>query len=100
MLNKHNIESSDFINSADNLKASGKYLLGIAAADERVLNSKFNVRYFFGGDGGIDEYCIDADESFQSISKICPAAKMYEREIYDLFGLLPSEHPDLRPLML
>ena len=100
MLNKHNIESSDFINSADNLKASGKYLLGIAAADERVLNSKFNVRYFFGGGGGIDEYCIDADESFQSISKICPAAKMYEREIYDLFGLLPSGHPDLRPLML
>ena len=25
---------------------------------------------------------------------------MYEREIYDLFGLLPEGHPDLRPLML
>ncbi len=100
MLNKHNIGSSDFINSADNLKASGKYLLGIAASDERTLNSKFNVKYFFGGGGGIEEYCVDADESFQSMSKICPAAKMYEREIYDLFGLLPSGHPDLRPLML
>ena len=25
---------------------------------------------------------------------------MYEREIYDLFGLTPDGHPDLRPLML
>jgi len=43
MLNKHNIESSDFINLTDNIKASGKYLLGVAAADERSLNSKYAV---------------------------------------------------------
>ena len=100
LINKHIIESNAFVNSADNLKGSGKYLLGIAAADERSLNSKFGIRYFFGGNNGIDEYSVKVDESFQSISKVCPAAKMYEREIYDLFGLTPDGHPDLRPLML
>jgi Ni,Fe-hydrogenase III large subunit/Ni,Fe-hydrogenase III component G len=100
IIDKHDIKSDDFINSAENLKTSGKYLLGIAAADERVINSKFSVRYFFGGTGGIEEYCVKTEDSFRSISKICPAAKMYEREIYDLFGLLPEGHPDLRPLML
>ena len=99
-LNKHDIKSDDFVNSAENIKTSGKYLLGIAAADERVINSKFSVRYFFGGTECIEEYCVKTEESFRSISKICPAAKMYEREIYDLFGLLPEGHPDLRPLML
>ena len=100
MINKHIVELNDFVNSADNVKGSGKYLLGIAASDERSLNSNFNIRYFFGGNGGIDEYLVKVGESFQSISKICPAAKMYEREIFDLFGLKPIGHPDLRPLML
>ena len=99
-LNKYDIKPDDFVNSAENIKTSGKYLLGIAVADERVINSKFSVRYFFGGTEGIEEYCVKTEESFRSISKICPAAKMYEREIYDLFGLLPEGHPDLRPLML
>ncbi len=99
-LNKHIIELNDFVNSADNIRKPGKYLLGISATDERNLNSNFSVRYFFGGTDGIDEYSVKVGERFQSISKICPAAKMYEREIYDLFGLLPAGHPDLRPLML
>ncbi len=100
MLIKKYIGSEDFDSFAENLKTSGKYLLGIVAVDERSLNSEFSIRYFFGGTEGIEEYCIKTEESFRSISKICPAAKMYEREIYDLFGLLPEGHPDLRPLML
>ncbi len=100
MTSKHIIKSSDFIKLANNIKESGRYLLGIVANDERSINSKFNIRYFFGGKNIIDEYSIPVDENFQSVSKICPAAKMYEREINDLFGLTPLGHPDLRPLML
>ena len=100
IVDKHITQSSDFIKSANNIKESGKYLLGIAANDERSINSKFNIRYFFGGKNIIGEYSVPVDENFQSVSKICPAAKMYEREINDLFGLIPLGHPDLRPLML
>jgi Ni,Fe-hydrogenase III large subunit/Ni,Fe-hydrogenase III component G len=100
IVDKHITTSSDFIKSANNIKESGKYLLGIVANDERSINSKFNIRYFFGGKNIIGEYSIPVDENFQSVSKICPAAKMYEREINDLFGLTPLGHPDLRPLML
>ncbi|MHB1662195.1 MAG: hydrogenase large subunit [bacterium] len=99
-INKNVVESGEFIKLAGKIKGQGRYLLGIAATDERIINSKFHIRYFFGGNDIIDEYSVPADESFQSISKMCPAAKMYEREIHDLFGLKPVGHPDLRPLML
>lgn len=98
--NKNAVEMNEFIKLAGKFKEQGSYLLGIAATDERTLNSKFHVRYFLGGKDVIDEYIVQADDSFQSISKICPSAKMYEREIHDLFGLKPIGHPDLRPLML
>ena len=38
--------------------------------------------------------------SYQSITHAIPAAAWYEREIHDMFGLVPDGHPDLRPLVL
>lgn len=99
-INKNIVELNDLAKLATAMKEPKTYLLGIAASDERSINSKFNIRYFFAGKNIIDEYSVLVDESFQSISKIYPAAKMYEREINDLFGLIPLGHPDLRPLML
>lgn len=37
---------------------------------------------------------------YDSITHIVPAAAWYEREIRDMFGLVPKGHPDLRPLVL
>lgn len=37
---------------------------------------------------------------YQSITNAIPAAAWYEREIHDMFGLVPEGHPDLRPLVL
>lgn len=39
-------------------------------------------------------------DEFPSVTSEVPAAAWYEREIHDLFGLVPSGHPDLRPLVL
>jgi Ni,Fe-hydrogenase III large subunit len=39
------------------------------------------------------------DRMFQSITPHIHAAKWYEREIRDLFGLIPQGHPDLRRLV-
>lgn len=37
---------------------------------------------------------------YPSITKIIPGAVWYEREIHDMFGIVPEGHPDLRPLVL
>lgn len=37
---------------------------------------------------------------YDSITHEIPAAAWYEREIKDMFGLVPKGHPDLRPLVL
>jgi NADH-quinone oxidoreductase subunit C len=42
----------------------------------------------------------EADPSIDSIVPIWPGANFYEREVFDLFGIHFSGHPDLRRIML
>ncbi|SDG84816.1 Ni,Fe-hydrogenase III large subunit [Selenomonas sp. WCT3] len=42
----------------------------------------------------------DGDLCYESLTPILPAAAWYEREIQDMFGLVPVGHPDPRPLVL
>lgn len=37
---------------------------------------------------------------FDTLTGIVPAAVWFEREIHDMFGIKPINHPDLRPLVL
>jgi formate hydrogenlyase subunit 5 len=39
-------------------------------------------------------------ESYPSLTALLPAAFWYERELHDLFGLVPADHPRLDPLVL
>lgn len=38
--------------------------------------------------------------SYPSLTHLIPASAWYEREINDMFGIVPEGHPDLRPLVL
>ena len=38
--------------------------------------------------------------SYESLTKAMPAAAWYERELCDMFGIVPEGHPDLRSLVL
>jgi NADH-quinone oxidoreductase subunit C len=42
----------------------------------------------------------EADPSIDSIVPLWPGANFYEREVFDLFGIRFSGHPDLRRIML
>jgi NADH:ubiquinone oxidoreductase subunit C len=41
-----------------------------------------------------------SDAKIDTITDIIPGAVLYERELYEMFGVLVNGHPDLRPVML
>ncbi|MGC2424223.1 MAG: NADH-quinone oxidoreductase subunit C [Nitrospirota bacterium] len=85
---------------------AGKYFLrALFAADERAMDGHFKVYAVFSP-AGEDRFEIltmklkKYDLSYKSITPLVPAAHWYEREMHDMFGIVPEGHPDLRPLCL
>lgn len=74
------------------------------ATDERQIDGTFKV-YAVLSIPGIDKFFIivlplkDDDLTFPSITRDIPSAHWYEREIHDMFGLIPKGHPDMRRLV-
>jgi Ni,Fe-hydrogenase III component G len=79
-------------------------LVSMFASDERPMNGHYAIYYAFAQrqEGQLfvikTMHCPD-DMRFQSICSIVHAAALYEREIQDMFGLVPMEHPDPRRLV-
>ena len=42
---------------------------------------------------------VDEDQPIESLTSLYPAANWFEREAYDLFGVIFSGHPDLRRIL-
>src|SRR5262245_14437259 len=77
----------------------------IVAEDTRGEIGGFTLRYFFElPDSDIFVLVSTPLEKgqrlFPSLSTRWHLASLFEREIHDLFGLIPSDHPDLRRLSL
>jgi Ni,Fe-hydrogenase III large subunit/Ni,Fe-hydrogenase III component G len=74
------------------------------AADEREIEGVFRIYTVFSIPG-VDKFVmiilsIKEDEpAFTSLTSGIPAAHWYEREIRDMFGLIPEGHPDMRRLI-
>jgi Ni,Fe-hydrogenase III large subunit/Ni,Fe-hydrogenase III component G len=77
----------------------------ILAEDARLAGGGFTLRYIFAL-GTVAELVVAsvavpaADPTFPSLATRWYLASRFEREIHDLFGLVPVEHPDLRRLPL
>ena len=78
-------------------------LIDITAVDHLAREARFDVVYHF-----LSMYqnqrirlkvAAREDEMVPSITGIFPSANWFEREIFDMFGLLFSGHPDLRRIL-
>ena len=77
----------------------------ILAEDTRLEDSDFTLRYIFELDGAAELIVASVhvpaeDPTFPSLAMRWYLASRFEREIHDLFGLVPTDHPDLRRLPL
>ena len=84
-------------------------LATVVATDETATpDGDLKVRYVFEptSPGGPDRFvtllvAVDsARPEVPSLTRAVPAANWHEREMRDLFGIIPVDHPDPRPLVL
>jgi Ni,Fe-hydrogenase III large subunit len=79
--------------------AGGGRLLALFA--EEPSPGRFLLHAVGGGSvpGRFAHACVEASpRSFRTFTDVCPGTHWFEREIYDLFGLVPEGHPELNPL--
>ena len=78
-------------------------LVDITAVDHPEREARFDVVYHF-----LSMYqnhrirvkaAVREDEMVPSITTIHPSANWFEREVFDMFGILFSGHPDLRRIL-
>jgi Ni,Fe-hydrogenase III large subunit/Ni,Fe-hydrogenase III component G len=85
-------------------------LATMICSDERRANGAFVLRYVFDIGKEDDVFVVvtarveqegpASQPAFPSIALLMPTAILYEREIKDMFGLIPEGNPDDRPLTL
>lgn len=78
-------------------------LVDITAVDYPTREKRFDVVYHF-----LSMYqnhrirvriAVDEEEMVPSVIEVHPSANWFEREIFDMFGILFSNHPDLRRIL-
>ncbi len=80
-------------------------LVTIVATDERKTSKNYQILYVFSDDKR-NAYIIlqikidENDPSFLSITPHIHEASWYEREIKDMFGLIPTGHPDPKRIVM
>ena len=87
----------------NNEKCKFKQLIDITAVDYPKREKRFQLVYLLLSHENnkriIISSDIDEDTKVQSITNIFPAANWMEREVFDMYGILFKEHPDLRRIL-
>lgn len=87
------------------VKDSKMRFLFLFASDERRERGNFCLRYLFSHPQQDRFLTLEVDisekaPSFPSVTPLLPQADWMEREIQDIYGLVPQGHPDPRRLVL
>ena len=101
------VNASGIVDFVDYLKSDTSCqfstLVDITAIDHPTRSERFEVVYHF-----LSMYqnhrirvktSVREDEMIASIVSIHPSANWFEREVFDMFGIIFSGHPDLRRLL-
>ena len=109
---KHNqlyitINSEDLLNVVLLLKTNKntkfRQLIDITAADYPENQQRFKMIYLLlsheFNQRIILSYFINENEPISSLTKIFPSANWMEREIFDMYGIKFTDHPDLRRIL-
>ena len=100
------LKAEDIREAAGLLRMEYGYpLILLFANDERKLQGGFMLYYTFADRENSNLYILKtridaAKPEFLSVCDTIPSAAGYEREIQDLFGLIPVGHPDPKRLVL
>jgi len=83
----------------------GANLITLHAVDNRTSTGDFKVVAVLALKGELETLTImfpvePNEPRFPSLTPEIPCADWYEREIHDMFGIVPVDHPELRPLVL
>lgn len=87
------------------INKQGRFITMVATDESEFGIDRFVIRYIFAREGQselmiIESVIPDSDPTYPSVTAVLPAASWAEREAYDLFGINPVGHPDLRRLVL
>ncbi|MBI1975984.1 MAG: NADH-quinone oxidoreductase subunit C [Candidatus Omnitrophica bacterium] len=100
------VEKDEIIRKVQTLVQDSKMrFLFLFASDERRERGNFCLRYLFSYPQQDRFLTLEVDisekaPSFPSVTPLLPQADWMEREIQDLYGLVPQGHPDPRRLVL
>ena len=100
-----NIEdlSSTILYLKTNNKCKFRQLIDITAVDYPKKEKRFKIVYLLLSHEYnlrlIINVHIDENKVIPSITKIFPSANWMEREIFDMYGILFQDHPDLRRIL-
>ena len=87
----------------DNAACAFTTLVDITAVDYPAREQRFEVVYHFLSMRQNQRIRLKLpageDDVIPSIVEIFPSAEWYEREVFDMFGILFSGHPDLRRIL-
>lgn len=80
-------------------------IMMLFASDERPKDNKFQINCIFEYAGKANWITVTMDiaggePSFDSLAKSMHSASLFEREIYEMFGIKPIGNPDMRRLNL
>jgi len=102
-----NAAPTSLVSFVDFLKTDGNCqfstLIDITAVDYPEREARFDVVYHFLSMHQNHrirlKLAIREDESVPSLTGVHPSANWFEREVFDMFGILFSGHPDLRRIL-
>jgi NADH:ubiquinone oxidoreductase subunit C len=97
-----NIPRTDLTKTVNVLASElgAQHLSAITGVD---AGNVFELLYHFMIDGNVVTVrttCPREDPTVESIVPVFPGAILYERELHDLLGVVPTGHPDLQRLVL